>query len=115
MFVVTGVPLARRRVPPNLFFGVRFATTLANEHVWYEVNAKGGRHLIAIGIAYLTLLNGMLLSSRVGEMTTIVVALAFCSAAAIVEVTVLSRAASHLSASGSPATNPSGQRTNEPG
>ena len=108
MFVVTGIPLARRRVPPNPLYGVRFAATLENERVWYEVNATGGRHMIAIGIAYLALVNGMLLSSRVGEMTTIVVALAFCSAAAVVEVTVLYRAASRLSASESLATVPSG-------
>jgi uncharacterized membrane protein len=47
--VVTGliaVPLALRKVPPNRLYGIRTRRTLADDAVWYETNAYGGRCLI---------------------------------------------------------------------
>ena len=96
LFVVMGIPLARRRVPPNGVYGIRFPTTLANESIWYDINARGGRHLIGIGIAYLVLLNGLLLMPGVDDITTIVAALVFHVGALLVDVVVLYRAASRL-------------------
>ena len=57
IFVATGlalvgvaIPLIRRRVPPNRWYGVRVAATLADEWVWFEANARSGRDLLLLGI-----------------------------------------------------------------
>jgi hypothetical protein len=36
------VPLALQRVPPNRFYGVRTAQTLANRESWFRVNRFAG-------------------------------------------------------------------------
>ena len=55
LLVVLGVPLMCRRVAPNCTYGVRFASTLADERVWYDINARGGRDLIIIGALYIVI------------------------------------------------------------
>ena len=50
--IVMGIPLALRRVPPNHTYGIRFVSTLADASVWYDINARGGRHLVVLGIVY---------------------------------------------------------------
>ena len=40
------VPLALRKIPRNRLYGVRTRRTLADDRVWYETNAYGGRCLI---------------------------------------------------------------------
>src|SRR2546422_9578340 len=47
--IVIGLPLARRRVPPNRWYGLRLPATFADEYVWYETNAAGGRDLMVLG------------------------------------------------------------------
>ena len=47
--IVTGlvaVPLALRKVPRNRLYGIRTRRTLADDAVWYETNAYGGRCLL---------------------------------------------------------------------
>jgi uncharacterized membrane protein len=56
LLIATGIPLLLRRVRPNGIYGVRLPATLADETVWYEINARGGRDLILIGVLYLMLL-----------------------------------------------------------
>jgi uncharacterized membrane protein len=46
---VAGIPLSLRRIPPNRLYGLRIPSTLQDEHVWYEANAKTGRDLIVVG------------------------------------------------------------------
>jgi hypothetical protein len=36
-------PMMLRRVPPNRIYGVKLQATFADEWVWYEANAAGGR------------------------------------------------------------------------
>jgi hypothetical protein len=48
-FVVVGIPLAQRRVPRNNWYGYRIRSTLKDDDIWYPVNERGGRHLIALG------------------------------------------------------------------
>jgi len=43
---LVGLPLALRQVPRNRLYGVRTRRTLADDRVWYETNAYGGRCLI---------------------------------------------------------------------
>jgi uncharacterized membrane protein len=49
LLLVVGVPLARRAIGPNRWYGYRIQATLENERVWYGVNAQTGRHLVVIG------------------------------------------------------------------
>ena|SRR5512133_3020037 len=56
VIIALAIPLWLRRVKPNLFYGVRFESTLADERVWYEINARGGRHLVVIGVFYLAMI-----------------------------------------------------------
>jgi uncharacterized membrane protein len=63
LLVAAGIPLSQRRIPPNPFFGIRLASTLGNDRLWYEVNARAGRDLVGIGTVYLILLG---LAARFG-------------------------------------------------
>jgi len=44
-----GVPLIQRKVPPNSMYGLRTHATSQSESVWYEANARTGRHLVCLG------------------------------------------------------------------
>ena len=49
LMVLGAVPLIRRRVKPNIWYGLRTRTTLADESIWYEANVECGRHLAWLG------------------------------------------------------------------
>lgn len=49
LLMALAVPLMRRRVPPNPFYGLRVPPTFADTRVWYEANAKSGRDLLVLG------------------------------------------------------------------
>lgn len=56
------LPLALRQIPRNRLYGVRTRRTLADDRVWYETNAYGGRCLIrasAVTIVLVLLLGRM--------------------------------------------------------
>jgi len=44
------VPLIRRKVRPNPFYGVRIRQTLDNPEVWYPVNEYVARRLFVVGL-----------------------------------------------------------------
>lgn len=48
-----GWPLARRRVAPNRWYGVRVASTLSRPAIWYEANAVCGDELVRTGLVLL--------------------------------------------------------------
>ena len=50
-----GWPLARRRVGPNRWYGLRVTATFADPYVWYEVNAVAGRDMVALGVLLVVL------------------------------------------------------------
>ena len=50
ILVGAGVPLMRRIVPPNRWYGVRLRSALADERIWYAVNERSGRDLTILGI-----------------------------------------------------------------
>ncbi|HMG13635.1 MAG TPA: SdpI family protein [Gemmatimonadaceae bacterium] len=97
LLIAAGIPLWLRRVPPNALYGVRFASTLSDERIWYEINARCGRDLVAIGAGYLALLTAAFLFGHswpapfrlLGPTVVLVVAL-------IVNTVQLSRAAARL-------------------
>jgi hypothetical protein len=100
LLIAAGIPLWLRRVPRNALYGVRFASTLSDDRIWYEINARCGRDLVVIGAGYLALLGAAFLFGRswiiplrvLGPTVILVVAL-------IVNTIQLSRAATRLLAS----------------
>jgi uncharacterized membrane protein len=64
LLIAAGMPLWLRRVPPNSLYGVRFSSTLSDEGVWYEINARAGRNLVGIAVVYLALLTVALVFGR---------------------------------------------------
>jgi uncharacterized membrane protein len=64
LLIAAGIPLWLRRVPRNALYGVRFASTLSDDQIWYEINARCGRDLVGIGAGYLVLLAAALLFGR---------------------------------------------------
>jgi uncharacterized membrane protein len=53
--MLAAIPLLRRRVGPNPFYGLRVRETLADERVWFEANAATGRDLLVVGAGQLVL------------------------------------------------------------
>jgi len=97
LLIAAGIPLWLRRVPRNALYGVRFASTLSDDRIWYEINARCGRDLVGIGAGYLALLGAAFLFGRswivplrvLGPTVILVVAL-------VVNTIQLSRAATRL-------------------
>ena len=58
ILTVLAIPLMRRKVKMNDWYGIRLPQTMDNENVWYEVNAKVGKFIFFFGlfICILTLL-----------------------------------------------------------
>jgi len=91
------IPLVLRRVKPNPLYGFRVPATFADEVVWYEMNARAGRHMIVIGVTYITLLAGLLaIRSRAGGDFLLVAPMAFLVVALIVDALVLTVAANRM-------------------
>lgn len=55
MLFAIGLPLARRRIKPNFWYGVRLGPTLKDESIWYDVNEKAGRELAVLGVCVVLL------------------------------------------------------------
>ena len=63
LLVLLAIPLWLRRIPPNRFYGMRTRATLADEALWYDVNARSGRDL-ALAAALFTV--GTFAIDRIG-------------------------------------------------
>lgn len=50
LLAVLAVPLIKRKVPPNIWYGFRVQATLENEAVWYPANEYTGWWLLGIGL-----------------------------------------------------------------
>jgi uncharacterized membrane protein len=44
------VPLIRRKIRPNNWYGFRVRQTLADPEVWYAANTYAGKCLLAVGV-----------------------------------------------------------------
>jgi hypothetical protein len=66
VFILVSIPLLFRWVPRNLLYGFRVPATLRHDSVWYEVNARGARHLLLLG-AVMVLLEFTLPPARRNE------------------------------------------------
>lgn len=49
LLFMLAIPLWMRLVPPNVLYGVRTRATMADESLWYDVNAVCGRDLAIAG------------------------------------------------------------------
>ena len=49
LFIAISIPLIKRKVKINNWYGVRLPQTMKNEEIWYEVNEKSGKNLFAFG------------------------------------------------------------------
>jgi hypothetical protein len=49
ILIVVAIPLMLRLIPPNRHFGLAILATLGDRSIWYDVNARWGRHLFALG------------------------------------------------------------------
>jgi uncharacterized membrane protein len=103
LLIAAGIPMWLRRIPRNALYGVRFASALSDDRIWYEINARCGRALVGIGLGYLILLSAALLFARswimpvrlLGPTVVFVVAL-------MVHTFVLSRAARDMAGESAP-------------
>ena len=46
LLILVAVPLALRKIPRNIVYGLRTRATLSNEETWYSANVHFGRGLI---------------------------------------------------------------------
>jgi uncharacterized membrane protein len=96
LLVVLGAPLVKRRVGPNLLYGLRVPATLADEWVWYEANAASGRDLVVLGIAQVMVAMGLALVFRLSAGPYAVANAAFLIGAVLVFAVVGWRRANQL-------------------
>ena len=50
LLIGVSVPLIRRSVPPNPWYGFRTPKTLGDSRVWYDANEFSGRMLLRAGV-----------------------------------------------------------------
>ena len=51
IFIGISIPLIKRKVPPNGWYGFRVRRTLDDPNVWYPVNAYAAWRLLWVGVA----------------------------------------------------------------
>ena len=78
LLIGLGVPLARRRVPRNRWYGFRLGAALRDDEIWYAVNERSGRHLVVLGLTLMLLgLGGLALrGNERGQWTLLILAAA---------------------------------------
>ena len=74
--LLLGWPLARRRVPPNRWYGLRVPATMANPAIWYEANAVCGEDLVRLGAVLFTVAVGLLFVRGLPELGYVAICLA---------------------------------------
>jgi hypothetical protein len=98
--LVLGLPLARRRVPPNRWYGLRLPATLANPTIWYEANAVCGDDLIRLGAVLFTVSLGLQFVRGLPELGHVVICLAVFVVGSLRATVRGIRVARHLSRGG---------------
>lgn len=59
LIIGLAIPLIRRRVRPNPWYGLRIPATLRDERVWFEANAASGRDFLGLGVAHAAVALGL--------------------------------------------------------
>ena len=55
VFIFISIPLIKRKIKMNHWYGFRFPEALKSDENWYKINEFGGRQLLVWGIALLIL------------------------------------------------------------
>lgn len=77
IFSIISIPLIKRKIKINNWYGIRLPQTMESEPVWYEVNERAGKYLFLFGIL-LSLLSVILYYFPfIDEVYTIFILLAF--------------------------------------
>lgn len=50
LFAILALPLIKRKIKMNNWYGIRIPQTMENERIWYDVNAVMGKYIFAWGI-----------------------------------------------------------------
>jgi uncharacterized membrane protein len=50
LLIGLSVPLIRRKVRPNGWYGFRVPQTRVDPDIWYAANAYAGKHLLGVGV-----------------------------------------------------------------
>jgi len=50
LLIALSVPLMRREVRPNAWYGFRVRETLADPEIWYAADAYAGKYLLGVGL-----------------------------------------------------------------
>jgi uncharacterized membrane protein len=50
LLIALSVPLIRRKVRPNAWYGFRVRQTLADPDTWYAANVFAGKYLLGVGL-----------------------------------------------------------------
>ncbi len=77
------IPLMRRKVKVNSWYGIRLPQTMENENVWYNVNEKVGRYIFFFGLLICTLTVIFYFYPIIDYVYTIFILLAFLIAGSI--------------------------------
>jgi hypothetical protein len=48
--ILISVPLILRKVPMNHLYGIRISKAFTSDRYWYDINAYGGKLLLAFGL-----------------------------------------------------------------
>ncbi len=59
LFIGLALPLIRRKIPRNKWYGFRFKGALKNDDIWYDTNQFGGWLLLISGVITLALSIGL--------------------------------------------------------
>ncbi len=59
LMVGLSIPLVRRRVKPNPWYGFRTPKSMSNERIWYEANAYAGRLAVRLGLGFIVAVVGL--------------------------------------------------------
>lgn len=77
LFLGISVPLIRRKVPPNPWYGFRVPKTLQSVNIWYPVNEYSGKQLYRTGLLMvlvafvLAIVPGMQVGTYIGLNTAV--------------------------------------------
>jgi hypothetical protein len=74
--IVLGWPLARRRIAPNRWYGLRVPATFADPAIWYEANAVCGEDLVRLGAVLLVAGMGLAFLRGLPELGYVTICLA---------------------------------------
>src|SRR5690242_20722448 len=78
--IALSVPLIRRTIPRNAWYGFRTPKTLSSDGVWYEANHIGGIYFLVAGVIQLVALSALLMFVPAGDVELF----ATCGLAALV-------------------------------